>query len=550
MKPLRILLHGLNYAPEEIGIGKYSGEMVADLLTRGCEVTVVTTPPYYPQWKIRKGFRGWWYAVEKSHPSQCVADANSTLFQTPGLSHSLPKQRSVTFENNFPRTTEQLPEPAGTTFSESSFRYKIIRCPLWVPRNVNGWKRIVHLASFGLSSIPVVLWQAVRFRPDVIMTVEPAAICMPTTWLASKLCRAKAWLHVQDFEVDAAFELGILKQPLLKKIALAIEAWLMRSFDRVSSISPKMVERLQSKGVEFTHTRLFPNWVDCQEMRPLEDDEMDMRKMDQGEQWDPYSMAAKPLSGNVATAALTYCDDRIRQLRIKFGIPIDKCIALYAGNIGTKQGLELIIEAARRLKAETEIYFVVCGHGAAHATLALSAQSLDNLQLLPVQPFAVFNELMNCANIHLLPQKGDAADLVMPSKLTGMLATGRPVVACASPRTQIAQVVEGRGCVVPPGDEVAFTQAIKALAGNPLQRQALGRAARQYAIQHLGREAILTRFANELRKLVELESTIEVTTPATSAPSHTQSSPPVAVPAPHLSRSEDKSFATEETTVR
>ena len=193
---MKILLHGLNYAPEEIGIGKYSGEMVRELAEQGHEVVVVTTPPYYPQWKILDGYRGSLYSRE---------------------------------------VTESV---------DGGGRVEVIRCPLWVPGKVTGLKRIVHLASFGLSSIPVVLWKAFWFRPDVVMTVEPAAFCMPTTWLAARLCGAKAWLHVQDFEVDAAFELGILKQPLLKKIVLAVEAFLMRRFDRVSSISPNMLLKL------------------------------------------------------------------------------------------------------------------------------------------------------------------------------------------------------------------------------------------------------------------------------------------------------------------
>ena len=123
-----------------------------------------------------------------------------------------------------------------------------------------------------------------------------------------------------------------------------------------------------------------------------------------------------------------------------------------------------------------------------------SAEGLPNVKLLPIQPSERFNELMNCADIHLLPQRSDAADLVMPSKLTGMLATGRPVVACASPGTQIADVVAGHGIVVPPGDVDAFHQAIMTLASDPQLRRKLGQAARQYAVTNLGRDAILRKF--------------------------------------------------------
>ncbi len=431
---MKFLLHGMNFAPEEIGTGKYSGEMVAFLAAQGCDVTVVTTHPYYPHWKSTK----------------------ATGFQL---------------------TIDPCGDcKAGTV--------RIIRCPSWVPKEVNGWKRVIHLATYGLSSIPPVLWKALWWRPDVIMTIEPAAFCMPTTWLAARLCHAKAWLHVQDFEVDAAFELGILKQPVLKKIVLAVEAFLMRRFDRVSSISPNMVGRLRHKGVAAACTRLFPNWVDCDVMRPLNESENENSDLVDREvdQWD------------------------VAEARRSFGIPTSKCVALYAGNIGAKQGLELIVEAARICHGNSNLHFVICGNGAKHAALAAEAQGLENLQMLPLQPVEVFNELMNCADIHMLPQKGNAADLVMPSKLTGMLATGRPVVACASPGTQIADVVKGCGWVVPPGDAKAFASALGTLASDDEHRRRLGLAARRYAVAHLSRPAILQRFYADLCELLGKES--------------------------------------------
>jgi colanic acid biosynthesis glycosyl transferase WcaI len=410
---MRILLLGLNYSPEEIGVGKYSGEMAVYLANRGDDVTVVTSPPYYPHWKIAKGYSGLRYS------SQLID----------GI--------------------------------------QVVRCPLWVPRRINGWKRIVHLASFGLSSLPATLWSVIGKRPDTVIVIEPAAFSLPTAWLAARLSGAKTWLHIQDFEVDAAFELGILKQPLLKRIVRSVEAFWMRRFDRVSSISPKMVAKLSEKGVQAARTRLFPNWVDCEIMKPISDS---------------------------------------RQLRQAFGIPEDKCIALYAGNIGKKQGLEIVVQAAKYCENRSDIHFVICGNGAAQADLLKASRGQANLQWLPVQPMERFNELMNCADIHLLPQRGDAADLVMPSKLCGMLATEKPVLACAHEGTQIAQVVAGLGRVVPPDDASAFCNALTELADDREERKQLGAAARRYALEHLGKEAILRPFAIQLEELVRQPS--------------------------------------------
>ena len=149
---MRILLLGLNYAPELTGIGKYSGEMMEWLAERGHEVRVVTAPPYYPAWKVHKDYRWWQYKKEISK--------------------------------------------AGVA---------IYRCPLWVPERPNGLTRMVHLGSFATSSLPVMM-AMVAWRPDVIMTVEPAFFCAPTTILTSLLANSSAWLHIQDFEIDAAFE--------------------------------------------------------------------------------------------------------------------------------------------------------------------------------------------------------------------------------------------------------------------------------------------------------------------------------------------------------
>jgi colanic acid biosynthesis glycosyl transferase WcaI len=111
---------------------------------------------------------------------------------------------------------------------------------------------------------------------------------------------------------------------------------------------------------------------------------------------------------------------------------------------------------------------------------------------------------MNCADVHLLPQRADAADLVMPSKLTGMLATGRPVIAGAAAGTQIAVVVDGHGVVVPPGDSGSIAAAVIELSHDMPRCQQLGAAARQYAVAHLSRPSILYRFEHDLAELLGL----------------------------------------------
>jgi colanic acid biosynthesis glycosyl transferase WcaI len=384
---LRVLLYGINYAPELTGCGKYTGEMAAWLAARGAKVTVVTAPPYYPAWRVDSPHTWHLYRVE-THDG-----------------------------------------------------IEIVRCPLFVPRRASGLKRVLHLLSFACTSLPVLLWLALRRRPDVIVAVEPPFLGAPAAWLAARLMGATAWLHVQDFEIDAAFDLGLLRSERLRKLVLRAERALMRRFDRVTTISERMRARLRAKGVPSARAQLFPNWVDLERIRPL--------------------------------------PQRSRSARFA----ADDVVVLYSGNMGKKQGLETLLDAARLIETagERRIRVVLCGDGAERAELAAAAKGITNVGFAPLVPLERLNDLLNAADIHVLPQRADAEDLVFPSKLTNMLASGRPVVATAGSGTQIATVLEGCGVVVPPGDAAALAAALRGLAADTERRRTLGAEARRVA---------------------------------------------------------------------
>lgn len=417
---MRILIHGINFPPELIGIGKYSGEMAEWFAAQGHEVRVVTAQPYYPHWRIANGFSAWRYQK----------DASPTPFP--------------------------LQNKAG---------YLVVyRCPLWVPSKLSGLKRLLHLASFALSSFPVMMRQ-VFWHPDVVLVVVPPLFCAPQAWLVARLSGGKAWLHIQDFEVDTSFDLGILRARWLKRWVLIAERLLKHRFDGVSTISVKMLERLEGKGVASDRAVVFPNWVDLGEIRPL------------------------------ATAG---------EFRGKLGLLPNQVVALYSGNMGEKQGLEIVLEAAAKLQGNSLIRFVMCGDGAAKKRLVEQYGGLPNVLWLPLQPLDMLNELLNIADIHLLPQRGEVADLGMPSKLLGMLASGRPVLASTLADTQISGVVSRCGVVTPQGDVDAFSGALLDLAGDPVNREKLGMAGRLIAEKHFSKEAILRKFEQELEKALHL----------------------------------------------
>ncbi|MFC7334938.1 WcaI family glycosyltransferase [Rhodocista pekingensis] len=404
---MRLLLLTLNHHPEPTGIGKYNGEMVAWLSARGHEVTVVCAPPYYPFWRVQPGYRAWAYRRE-------MLD--------------------------------------GAT---------VMRCPLWVPRTPGGFRRLLHLLSFAVSTFPVMVARAVAFRPDVVMAIEPPLAGAPAALAAAFLSRAVGWLHVQDLEVDAAFDLGLLGHGWLRRSALAVERTLLRRFAVVSTIAPRMAERLAAKGVPGERLHLFPNWVDTAAIRPL---------------------------------------DGPSPLRREVGLGDDDVVALYAGNLGRKQGLEMLIEVARLLADRPRLVICIAGEGPALPALREAARGLANLRFLPLQPVERLNDLLNLADIHLLPQRADAADLVMPSKLSGMLASGRPGICGCAPGTQLYDAIAGCGIAVPPGDAGRMADALAALADDAGLRRTLGAAARRAAAEHWSKDAVLGRFEKLLRR--------------------------------------------------
>jgi colanic acid biosynthesis glycosyl transferase WcaI len=399
---MKFLIYGLNFYPELVGVGKYTGEMAQALMERGHKVSVVTAPPYYPQWKVMEGYQAGKYSMEQNG------------------------------------------------------RLRVMRCPLWVPRRVTGLTRVVHLLSFALSSAPV-LYKEAREQPDLIFAVAPAIIAAPAASMIGRLFGIHTWLHVQDFEFDAAFNLGMVKGggEWLVRLARHIEAGIYRGFGRVSSVSPKMVERLKAKGVPAERCGYFPNWVDLEEIYPVE--------------------VVNPYRGQL-------------------GIGESCAVALYSGSMGAKHGLEVLVEAARELKDEAQVQFVLCGEGPAKEGLKKAAHGLDNVHFLSLQPVEKLNELLNLADIHLLPQRADAADLVMPSKVLGMMASGRPMIAGCMRETALYEIVSEIGLAVEPENGRAMAEAILRLAGQADERVELGLMGRAYAADHFSKDKVIDRF--------------------------------------------------------
>lgn len=344
---------------------------------------------------------------------------------------------------------------------------QIYRCPLYVPKKPNTLKRLLHLVSFALSSFPVVLAQ-VLWKPDIVFTVEPTFFCTPSALLVAKFCGAKSVLHVQDYELDAMLSLGMGKNGIIASFCQTIERWIMCRFDAISSISHSMLNRAATKMANQPKLIYFPNWVDINFVTP--------------------------------NADASY----FRQL---WTIPVSTKVVLYSGNMGKKQGLELVIQAAAQLRNTPDLLFIMVGTGAAYDELKQQASELGlaNMRFYPLQAYENLPMLMALADIHLVIQKKGVANAVLPSKLTTILSAGGHALITAEQDTELGLLCKnfpGIAQRVEPENLLEFTQALTALLKQiNVKQHNSNQQARQYAEKYLTKEQVLQQFEQDLNAL-------------------------------------------------
>lgn len=397
----KVLILGINFAPELTGIGKYTGEMVDWLVEKDYDVTMVTSFPYYPNWSVQKPYSGKTYKRE----------------------------------------------------TEKDGRLSIYRCPMYVPAVPSGARRVLQELTFLISSFFVIFYLLFKRGHQQIFIMAPPFHLGFLGLFYRFFKGGKIDYHIHDMQIEAARQLKVIKADIAFKVLLKFEKYILNRVDYVSTISGGMKAKVQKKVKR--DIIMFPNWVDTQKLFPL---------------------------------------NNRKDLKRSWGYNEDDKIILYSGSIGEKQGLQSLIPIAKSMEKYRFIKFVICGIGPYKEQLMkLSSDAkLNNITFLPLQPLDQFNNLLNLADVHLVLQKKNAADLMLPSKLTGILSSGGLALVTADPGTSLYKAVVDHemGVVIPSEDDDALKDAILDCCISDHTSETL--KGRWYAEKYLNKHQILS----------------------------------------------------------
>lgn len=391
----------------------------------------------------------------------------------------------VTAVTTFPYYPQWQKEPGDRGrwhHAETVGGVRVVRCWCYVPAAATKVRRILHELSFGLVSALRLL---VRPRADVYVVVSPPLGLGFFAWVVARLKGSPFVFHVQDLQPDAAVELGMISRGWFTRTLYALERLAYAKAAAVSGISTGMMEAFRRKGVPAEKFVLLPNWV------------------------RPPAVRSSP----APTRA---------EAREFFGLAEGTMLAIYAGNLGRKQHLEILLETAGLLMAWPQgegnrIRLIIAGDGAARAGLERWLRDYPRtgmVKLLPLLSEERYAALLQAADVALITQAAGTGQVFFPSKLLAVLAAGLPVVAVADESSQLAKAVHagGFGAVVPPCQAAKLAAVLQGLAQSHAQRAAWAGATGW--VKQFSREAILPRFEEMLLNVTRVPELAPVAEPA------------------------------------
>ncbi|WP_328890628.1 glycosyltransferase [Streptomyces sp. NBC_00316] len=298
-------------------------------------------------------------------------------------------------------------------------------------------------------------------RPDAVISQLPS---LAGGVIGARLARRHRVPYipvVQDLMGAAAAQSGIRGGGRAAAVAARAERYALRAAALVGVIHESFVPRVTAYGVDPSRIRLVPNWTHVE----------------------------GPSAVRAATRA---------RLGWREGTPV----VLHSGNMGLKQGLEVLVDAAR---LAPEMRIVLMGDGNQRDALRARAAGLPNLDILPPADADEFTDVLAAADVLAVTQRASVLDMSVPSKLTSYFVSGRPVVASVADEGGTAQEVRrsGAGVLVAPEDPGALLAAVRKLVDGPAEADALGARGPEYVARHLSREAGLARFDALLTEVLD-----------------------------------------------
>jgi colanic acid biosynthesis glycosyl transferase WcaI len=339
---------------------------------------------------------------------------------------------------------------------------KIERVWSHAPRKRGIPQRLVHYTSYFGSSLTAALKAK---RPDVCLVMSTPPLLLGVSGALLRALRGIPFVYsVQDLYPDIAIHLGVIKErsPVTQTVNFVASHCYRRAAALVT-LSPGMGKRLVKKGLPADRVHVIPNWADTSSLEPVARD-------------NPFA----------------------REHGLAAGFVVQ-----YSGNIGQSQGLEQVVAAAVALR-ELPITFLFAGDGNARPRLELLAReyALETVRFLPPQPRERLSELLSACDVGLVPMKRGVGDDLVPSKLYGIMAAARPVLASVEPHSEVARVVSAHDCgfIAPSENSDALAQSIRrAFMASEHERNRLGRNGRLACTEHYSRVALTRRYEQVLR---------------------------------------------------
>jgi colanic acid biosynthesis glycosyl transferase WcaI len=339
----------------------------------------------------------------------------------------------------------------------------IYRYKQYVPKNPTFIKRIIHLLDFSFGTL-INLFKIKE--TDVVLCIVPFIGTVFLGKILSRIKKAKLWVHVQDFEFDAVSESNIVENKMNKSLFFRFLFWiekkLLNSANLVSTISTSMLLKLDHKITANTQTKLLPNWVDLDFINP-----------------NNYKRHV-------------YLES------LKFKI-------LYSGNIGEKQDWDFFLKFAKLLEKEVDIEIILVGTGSKKEWLVKQLEVTKNIKLYSPVAYAALSDLLCSADLHILFQKKDVIDTVMPSKILAMMASQRPSLITGNLKSEVASIISksNAGKYIDATNTKEILDFVITLKANKEIGEENGIHARDFVSLNYSKKEVLKQFKNTFISLTK-----------------------------------------------